>query len=100
MADEPRGGPFILKDGSVVDAFGKPHPNAKKIKAASGGDEGSDDSTALTADFPARAELEKAKITTVDAVKAKTDADLEALPNVGAATVVKIRAALAALEKK
>lgn len=56
-----------------------------------GGDGGSD----LPADLPGREQLIAGGFATREAVAAASDADLEALPKIGKATVQKIREALA-----
>jgi hypothetical protein len=53
----------------------------------------------LPEDFPNRAELVAAGITSARAVQAQTDAQLIALPNVGPAAVKKIRTAAEAIVK-
>lgn len=97
------GGAYRNHAGKWVDANGKEIDEPKAKSAAGAKDDGKaaepvvlKDADELPAGFPGRDALVKAGIKTAGAVRAKADADIEALDGIGTATVAKIRDALKA----
>lgn len=87
----PRSGDEELLE---IEAKGAAATGTKLIENDAGQPAGSDAGTPLPDGFPARMQLMKAGFVTVEKVDAASDADLIALPEVGEATVKKIREAI------